>query len=73
MSRFPFGWIRDFEGDNWQILWDSETGSIVLKGASGKTEKAVSIADKWTEAKSIAEQIQQNPEDFIKNSEKKTA
>lgn len=73
MSRFPFGWVRDFEGDNWQILWDPETGSIILKGASGKTEKTISIAYKWTEAKAIAEQIQKCPEDFINGSEKKTA
>ena len=73
MSSFPFGWVRDFEGDNWQILWNPETGSIILKAASGKTEKSVSTADKWTEAKAIAEQIQKSPEDFINGSGKKTA
>ena len=61
MGTFPFGWIRDYCDDNWQILWCSETGEISLKGA--KTKRLVDVANSpdWFNAKLMADDLRLRP------------
>lgn len=61
-STFPFGWIRNFMDDNWQILWDSGTNDIYLKGCNSGRLITYQKAISWTEAKSKSDKLLENPE-----------
>jgi hypothetical protein len=64
MGVFPFGWLRGIEGDNWQILWNSETKLVYGKGAISKRVVRVGESLSWEEAKAFADRIIQNPKVF---------
>ena len=59
---FPFGWIREFRGDNWQILWNKKTGDIFLKATAKNALAKVASASSWTRAKEKADSIMENPD-----------
>lgn len=59
---FPFGWLREFRGDNWQILWNKKTGKIFLKATAKDTLAKVADAPDWTRAKEKADSIMENPD-----------
>jgi hypothetical protein len=61
MPRFPFGWIRDFGGDNWQVLWCPDTGVVFLKAAKCKRVIDIGRASGWLEAKRFAQAIVSEP------------
>ena len=62
VASFPFGWVRNYKNDNWQIIWDSKTKSLILK--SSLTENIVKYrsCENWQEAKIHADEIRSNPE-----------
>jgi len=57
VGSFPFGWVRNFKDDNWQIIWDSKSKILFLKPS--KSEKIVEFrkCETWQEAKSYADDI----------------
>ena len=59
---FPFGWLRDFRGDNWQIFWNKETGDLFLKATLEDTLVKVGEAFDWMEAKKKADSLMENPD-----------
>jgi hypothetical protein len=61
MATFPFGWVRGIEKDNWQILWDSETKIIYVKGASSKRVIHLGHSSSWEEAKTLADRVGNEP------------
>lgn len=62
-STFPFGWIRGEKEDNWQILWNKESGYIYLKGAkSGDIIKYIK-AFSWEDAKLKSDKLATSPEE----------
>jgi len=58
---FPFGWLRDFQGDNWQIFWNKKTGHLFLKATAKNTLVKIGEAPDWAEAKKKADFLMQNP------------
>ena len=59
---FPFGWLRDFRKDNWQILWDKKTGHLFLKATVKDTLIKIGEAPDWVGAKKKADLLIQNPD-----------
>ncbi len=59
---FPFGWLRGFRGDNWQILWDKKTGDLFLKATKEDTLVKVGEVSDWMEAKKKADFLMENPD-----------
>ena len=59
---FPFGWIRKFRGDNWQILWNKKTGEIFLKATAKDALAKAGSASDWIRAKEKADSIMENPD-----------
>ena len=59
---FPFGWLRDFQGDNWQIFWSKKTGHLFLKATAKNTLVKIGEAPDWAEAKKKADFLMQNPD-----------
>ena len=54
MGTFPFGWVREVEEDNWQLLWSSETNILYAKGAVSKRIVNIERSQSWQEAKALA-------------------
>ena len=36
LATFPFGWVKDINSENWQLLWDSINHRFYAKGAVSK-------------------------------------
>ena len=71
MGTFPFGWIREIEGDNWQLLWSSETSILYAKGVISKRIVNIDQSRSWQEAKTLALRVQNEPEIYLKIRENK--
>jgi hypothetical protein len=65
MGTFPFGWIREFEDDNWQLLWNSETRILYAKGATKKKIVSVGQPSTWQEAHTLAIRVQNEPQVYL--------
>jgi uncharacterized circularly permuted ATP-grasp superfamily protein len=65
MGTFPFGWIRERDKENWQLLWNSETMVLHAKGATSKRVINIGQCPSWQEAKALAERVQNEPEFYI--------
>ena len=59
---FPFGWLRGFKGDNWQIFWSKKTGDLFLKATLENILIKVGEASNWLEAKKKADFLMKNPD-----------
>ncbi len=59
---FPFGWLKNFRGDNWQIFWEKKSGDIFLKATAQSTLLKVTNAPDWVEAKKKADFLIENPD-----------
>ncbi len=59
---FPFGWLRNFRGDNWQIFWNKKTGHLFLKATAKNALVKIGETPDWTEAKKKADFLMQNPD-----------
>ena len=57
VGSFPFGWVRNFKEDNWQIIWDSKSKLLLLK--SSNTDRIVEFknCENWQDAKLSADDI----------------
>jgi hypothetical protein len=66
MGTFPFGWVREVEEDNWQLLWSSETNILYAKGAVSKRIVNIERSQSWQEAKALAVRVQNEPGVYIK-------
>jgi len=58
---FPFGWIRGLEKENWQLLWNPETGIFFAKGATSKRIVKIGETSNWIEAKALADKVNSEP------------
>jgi hypothetical protein len=65
VGTFPFGWVREFENDNWQILWNSETRILYAKGVITKRVVNIGQSLTWQEAKNLAVRVQNEPEVYL--------
>lgn len=63
-GTFPFGWIRNFHNNNWQIIWDKNSGDFFIKSVSGEV-KSLQNFKNWKDAKEFADKIIEN-NDLIK-------
>lgn len=61
MGTFPFGWIRERDNENWQLLWNSETMILHAKGTTSKRVVTIGQCPSWREAKALAERVQNEP------------
>ena len=61
MGYFPFGWVRDHRDDNWQIVWDSESGVLFVKGAISKEQYDAASFTDWVDAKQFANTLLTDP------------
>lgn len=59
---FPFGWLRGFRGENWQIFWNKKTGDLFLKATVEDTLIKVGEAPDWIDAKKKADFMMENPD-----------
>ena len=59
---FPFGWLRGFRGDNWQIFWSKKTGDLFLKATTKNTLIKIGEASDWMKAKKKADSLMENPD-----------
>ena len=65
VGTFPFGWVRGFKDENWQITWDPKTGFITAQGAVSKKVIELGKSSKWMDAKVYADSVISNPEPFF--------
>ena len=54
-GTFPFGWIRGFREDNWQIIWDPSSKAVLAKAAVSKEVVPLGECSTWQEAKVFAD------------------
>jgi len=59
-ASFPFGWVRNFREDNWQIIWDSKSDTLLLKSTRSERIAEYCKCKTWEEAKSHADDIRSN-------------
>lgn len=60
-GTFPFGWVRDVGGDNWQIIWDPRSKNVVAKGARTGEVRLLGESESWKEAKMLADSYIREP------------
>lgn len=65
VGTFPFGWVRGFRDDNWQIIWDPKSNVITAKGASSKKVVELGKSAKWMDAKVYADNVIRDPGSFF--------
>lgn len=65
VGTFPFGWIRGFEGENWQIIWDPKSNLIIAQGALSKKVVELGKSEKWMDAKKHADNVINDPASFF--------
>lgn len=62
---FPFGWLRGFRDDNWQIFWSKKTGDLFLKATTKNTLIKIGEASDWMKAKEKADFLMENPDSVV--------
>ncbi len=65
MGVFPYGWIREPGGDNWQLMWDSDTKDFYAKGTISGKIIDIGKAESWQEARALASKVQDKPEEYL--------
>jgi len=65
VATFPFGWVKNIDSENWQLLWDSSNRNFYAKGAV--TKKVIKLSDTgdWFESKKFADQVLSNPSKYF--------
>lgn len=65
LSTFPYGWVKNIDSENWQLLWDSINNKFYAKGARSK--KVIELAEitDWFESKKFADQVLSNPSKYF--------
>ena len=62
VASFPFGWIRNYKNENWQIIWDSKSKFLILKSSLSENIVKYCSCENWQEAKIHADEIRSNHE-----------
>ncbi len=62
VGSFPFGWVRNFKEQNWQLIWDSKSKSLILKSSLSENIVTYCSCENWQEAKIHADNIRSNHE-----------
>ena len=57
VGSYPFGWVRNFKEDNWQIIWDSKSKALLLKSSLSERIVEYRSCETWQEAKSYADDL----------------
>ncbi|MEM7007872.1 MAG: hypothetical protein AAF462_01930 [Thermodesulfobacteriota bacterium] len=65
VGTFPFGWVRGFRDDNWQIIWDPKSELIVAQAAVSKQVVELGKISEWMEAKVYADNVISDPESYF--------
>lgn len=65
VSSFPFGWIKNIDSDNWQLLWNSIEKDFFIKAARSKKMFTLARFDTWVEAKEFADKVKSSPGDYF--------
>ena len=65
VGTFPFGWVRGFMDDNWQIIWDPKSNVIVAQGAVSKKVIELGKSSQWIDAKKYADNVMRDPQSFF--------
>ena len=65
-GTFPFGWIREVRGDNWQIIWSPSSGNIYLKAVTSNDIVEFDYAESWEDAKSKCDKLISSPDTYKK-------
>jgi len=65
VGTFPFGWVRGFKDDNWQIIWDPKSNLIVAQGVLSKKVIELGKSSQWMDAKKYADNVMRDPELFF--------
>ena len=59
---FPFGWVRGMDDENWQLLWNPETGIFFAKAAISRRVITLGESSNWVDAKALADKVQNEAE-----------
>jgi hypothetical protein len=65
VSSFPFGWIRNIDSENWQLLWNSINKDFFVKATRTKKILILTKLDTWIEAKKFADKVKNCPADYF--------
>lgn len=65
LATFPFGWVKNIDSENWQLLWDSINKQFYAKGAMSKKVVKLSNTDDWFESKKFADEVLSNPSKYF--------
>lgn len=65
VGTFPFGWVRGFKGDNWQIVWDPKSNLITARGVSSKKIIELGKSAGWMDAKAYADNVISDPGSYF--------
>lgn len=65
VGTFPFGWVRDEGGDNWQIIWDPKTKTVFAEGALSRKVLTLGESPTWEDAKRFADGVISDPRDYF--------
>lgn len=65
VGTFPFGWVRDVRGDNWQLIWDPKTKILTAKGVSTKETISLGESPDWQKAKALADKVIQDHSEYF--------
>lgn len=64
-GTFPFGWVRGYRKDNWQLIWDPKTGILQAKAALSKDNARLGEFSNWEEAKAFADRVISDPAPYF--------
>ena len=64
-GTFPFGWVRESGGENWQIIWDQKTKVVFALGAKSKEVLEIGKSSTWIEAKAFADDVIESHERYL--------
>ena len=65
VGTFPFGWVRGFKDDNWQIIWDPATKAVFARGAVTKEVVELGTSSSWDGAKVLADNVISSPGEYF--------
>lgn len=71
VGTFPFGWIRESGGENWQIIWDQKTKVLFAKGTKSKEVLEIGKSSTWVDAKAFADEVMESPGRYLARPEGK--
>jgi hypothetical protein len=65
VGTFPFGWVRGDGSENWQIIWNPRTKTVIAQGVGSKRVLKLGKSSTWEEAKRLADRVISEPESYF--------